>query len=651
MLKHLHKKENITVVLQRICIALAVILLISAISLPLLGGEAESIETEPAIDIVATSAEFEHMLAQQNFPESYRVLLREVHRMHPNWRFEAHHTGLDWDFVIQNQLVPHRNLVNATSVNIGGSWITTRSSWKSTEPHAFNWATNTWVRAEPNWIQASEGILSYFLDPRNFLTSRAMFQFEMLGFAPEIHTLQAVEAIIAPTFMHNAIAEGSGGLTYAQVIMNAGQRHGVSPVHLASRIRQEHGSTRGAIISGTHPVYPGLFNYFNIGATSPSGSAEGIIGNALRRARQEGWTTPYLSIQGGAAFLAGSYIGRGQNTLYLQKFNVCIHSGGLFWRQYMTNVSAAYSEGNLSRNGHNGAGTIDSNFLFRIPVFQNMPEQAAPLPTVTGNPNFKLRNLSLDGHSISPTFHMSTADYTAVVPSDVDRVHITAETIASTSTVTGAGNRTVYPGLNYFQITVTAENSDVKVYTLTVYRTEEEENNNNSNNDSNNNSDTPPPNENDDNENNDTTSPPPTYNVSFGSGARINGNYIGGIARGTTVTAFRESSTLDGAVLIVHNRNGIPKSGDLVTGDRILIYNQDQSARLFTYTVVIAGDVSGRGTPDIIDLGFMRNHIHSTVRLSGAFARAGSFQSHNTSVTSADFAVMRNFIINGTPLP
>ena len=637
MLKHLHKKENISIALQRICIALAVVLLISSISLPLLGGEAESPDTEPIIDIDATSADFEHMLAQQNFPESYRVLLREVHRMHPNWRFEAHHTGLDWNFVVQNQMVPHRNLVNANSVAIGGSWITTRSSWKSTEPHAFNWAANTWVRAEPNWIQASEGILSYFLDPRNFLTPRAMFQFEMLGFSPETHTLQAVEAIIAPTFMHNAIAQGSGGLTYAQVIMNAGQRHGVSPVHLASRIRQEHGSTRGAIISGTHPVYPGLFNYFNIGATSPSGSAEGIIGNALRRARQEGWTTPYLSIQGGAAFLAGSYIGRGQNTLYLQKFNVCVHSGGLFWRQYMTNVSAAYSEGNLSRNGHNGAGAIDSNFLFRIPVFLNMPEQASPLPTGTGNPNFKLSNLSIDGHGISPTFHMSTADYSAVVLSHVDRVHISATAIAPTSTVTGAGNRTVYPGLNYFQITVTAQNSSVKVYTITVYRMGGEQGNNNNNSSDNDNNSTPPPTH--------------TYNVSLGSGARINGNYINGIARGTTVTAFRESSTLDGAVLIVHNRNGTPKSGDLVTGDRILIYNHDQSTRLYAYTVVIAGDVSGRGTPDIIDLGFMRNHIHSTVRLNGAFARAGSFQSHNTSVTSADFAVMRNFIINGTPLP
>jgi len=640
MIKSLHKKEQLAHILRLGCVVLAVILLVSAVSLSfILASEANHAEINATYaGITATSANFEHMLAVQNFPESYRVLLREVHRMHPNWRFEAHHTGLDWNFVLQNQLVPNRNLVNANLVGIGGSWLTTRSSWKSLEPHAFNWAENTWVRAEPNWIQASEGILAYFLDPRNFLTPRAMFQFEMLGYDPHLHTVQAVETIIAPTFMSRENPIGSPHLTYAEIIVNAGRRYSVSPIHLAARIRQEHGMNRGAIISGTHATYPGLFNYFNIGATSPTGSAAGIIGNALRRAEREGWTSSYLSINGGARFLASSYIGRGQNTLYLQKYNVCVNSGGLFWRQYMTNISGAYSEGLQARNGHLAAGRIDYPFLFRIPVFLNMPEQISPLPTVTGNPNFKLRNLAIEGHNISPTFHMSTANYSAVVLNHVSSVNIIAEAIAPTSTVTGNGRRTVYPGMNYFQITVTAQNSTHKVYTITVYRMAGGSGNGNDNNGGGNN-------------NNNNNNDPSSYNVIFGSGAIINGNYINGIQRGTTVTALTQSSALNNAFLVVQNGSGVPKSGDLVTGDRIIVYNHDRSRRLYTYTVVITGDVSGRGSPDIIDLGFMRNHIHSTVRLSGAFARAGSFQSRNTNITSADFATMRNFIVNGIPLP
>ena len=50
-------------------------------------------------------ADFEASLNAQGFPESYKNSLRQLHAKHPQWRFEAQQTGLDWNTVIQNESV------------------------------------------------------------------------------------------------------------------------------------------------------------------------------------------------------------------------------------------------------------------------------------------------------------------------------------------------------------------------------------------------------------------------------------------------------------------------------------------------------------------------------------------------------------------
>ena len=60
------------------------------------------------------------------------------------------------------------------------------------------------------------------------------------------------------------------------------------------------------------------------------------------------WNSKEKSITGGGIFIGSSYINVGQNTIYLQKFDVNDDRGmPLFWHQYMTNVLAPYSESNI----------------------------------------------------------------------------------------------------------------------------------------------------------------------------------------------------------------------------------------------------------------------------------------------------------------
>ena len=196
--------------------------------------------------------------------------------------------------------------------------------------------------------------------------------------------------------------------TYADLILKAAITSKVSPYHLASRIKQEVGPFLShSSISGTVEGYRGLYNFYNIGATS-SAEPMGAIINGLKYARdgkgasQETknkylipWDNKEKAITGGGIFIGSSYINVGQNTVYFQKFHVTDTKGEeLFWHQYMTNVLAPYSESKSIYQGYKNNGLIDSPMHFIIPIYNNMPEIA------TSNPNILESDYQTDNTTV-----------------------------------------------------------------------------------------------------------------------------------------------------------------------------------------------------------------------------------------------------------
>ena len=196
--------------------------------------------------------------------------------------------------------------------------------------------------------------------------------------------------------------------TYADLILKAAITSKVSPYHLASRIKQEVGPFLShSSISGTVEGFKGLYNFYNIGATS-SAEPMGAIINGLKYARdgkgasQETknkylipWDNKEKAITGGGIFIGSSYINVGQNTVYFQKFHVTDTKGGeLFWHQYMTNVLAPYSESKSIYQGYKNNGLIDSPMHFIIPIYNNMPEIA------TSNPNILESDYQTDNTTV-----------------------------------------------------------------------------------------------------------------------------------------------------------------------------------------------------------------------------------------------------------
>lgn len=307
------------------------------------------------------------------FPKSYQSAIQNLIQAHPNWTFVPMNTNLEWEEVLKNEMVDARNLVETYQPD----------TWKSTEPKDYNMETGEWViKNGTNWVQASESIVKHYLDPRNFLNEESVFQFEQLTYNT-YHTESGVEKILSGTFMANKkLEDGSGdGVTYAQAFLKIGKELKVSPYFLASRVRQEQGvSGTSSLISGTYPGYKGYYNYFNMGAT---GIGTEVIISGLTEAKNAGWNTRYKALRGGAEKVSSRYIARGQDTFYLQKFDVDPSYDGLYWHQYMQNLLAADSEGKSVQRSYAAMGALDNGFVFKVPVYNNMPSSPCPKPEET----------------------------------------------------------------------------------------------------------------------------------------------------------------------------------------------------------------------------------------------------------------------------
>lgn len=305
----------------------------------------------------------------ETFPESYQEALLALKQAHPNWTFVKMDTGLDWSAVVNAQMQGGRSLV----------------------PNSYPEYMKEGVYGA-GWSYASDNILSYHLDPRNFLKESTIFQFELLTYNDTYHTANAVQTFLDSTFMKGK-PQGFD-ISYATIIWAHGRELGVSPFHLAARIYQEQGDGTSELISGTYEglngTLKGYYNFFNVKASGAT--REEIIINGLTYAKNamdikdptkpRPWTDPYWSIQGGAYLISSNYILKGQDTLYLQKFNVNPSSPyGVHNHQYMQNIVAPQSEGKNIRKLYKDAGSIDNTFVFKIPVFENMPETAVPYPT------------------------------------------------------------------------------------------------------------------------------------------------------------------------------------------------------------------------------------------------------------------------------
>lgn len=562
-------------------------------------------------DITYTvDVDFEAYLDAQGFPESYKDYLRNLHARYPLWTFIADHVGYDWNTVLANESVIGRSLVPSSSI----------SSWKSTDPRAYDYRTGSWYGFDgASWVAASTEIIAYYLDPRNFLDEDHIFMFEKLAYDANIHTGEEVRNVVAGSFMHdqNITDDNGGWIAYADAIVNAGAISGVSPLHLASRIIQEMGmngtsASRAGNVSG----YEGLYNYFHQGAYAHDGRS--AIINGLIYARKMGWTTRLSSIIGGAQHIGSTYINIGQDTLYYEKWDFV---GDPYTHQYMTNILAPASEAVNVSKGYNENMRIATNIVFKIPVYDNMPLQPVGRPEGNGNPVNLLANLSVDGYNLTPTFSQFVTVYDVIVGEDVAQVTISAQAEDMSASVVGTGTVALGEGINTFYVTVNAANGAANTYTLNIYRGTGSQ------------TDQPVP-----------VVPVEEYRFQTQYSTDTVNHYLFGVAPQTTsgeLLSHIDFGNGSGYVLSPDNQiyDGMVGTGDYVVGMNAL------GEEYIRYTVILFGDLNGDGELTSMDMLYLKRHLLNVNVLSDIYFIAANTNRGDDGVTSMDMLYLKRHIL------
>ena len=535
--------------------------------------------------IIKDDAEYAQLLREEGFPDSYIPYLSYLHSKYPNWTFKSKNTN--------------SNFATAVDAEEGHNYMQTTNN---------NYRTSTVPAEGSSWFKVNQGVIAFYMDPRNWLTKERIFMFEKLDYAPSYEEIYL--ELVKSLFGDGAL----GADTYTFPMCTYGKQYKVSPLHIGSRIRLEVGkngshSTDGGEFTYKGKTYSGYYNFFNIGAYPQTidGVEYSAITMGLVKAKSNGWDTVEKAIEGGVKFLANGYITKGQGTLYYQKFNVSTDSepySTKYLHQYMTNIQAPATEGNQNYNSYKEAEILTNPFIFEIPVYNNMPDFVS-LPA-SGDSNNSLKSLSVTGYSIEPTFDEDVVNYEVFIPGNINKVTVNATAASNKATVSGAGEIETLDKTTIVTITVTSEVGEDNKYVLTINKNENT---------------TPSENDNPTTPNNDTTYKT-IANILKDSGINVSNNNITSVKYNVKASTILNLIIKNGAsnVVIKDKDNKVITDNTLIgTASTITITSGNETK---TYTFVIKGDTSGDGKITILDLLQVQKHIKGDKKLTNSYLLA-----------------------------
>lgn len=298
----------------------------------------------------------------------------------------------------------------------------------------------------------------------------------------------------------------------------------------------------------------------------------------------------------GGIGLIKSYINRGQDTLYFQKFNTITPT--YYANQYAQNVLDAQSIGTILRGYYNSSNLLDSSFIFEIPLYKNMPYSACPTPSIQSGESGELAYINANGGlnlKDSPNGNTITAllQGTQVLITERATSKIGGYYWDKVSTPKGTGY-------------MAREASDgSKTYLVLV------------------NQEVPP----DTTTNNNYTSP--------------DSNAIITTEPNTTVSKIKE--TYSNCTII--NKDGAEITGDTLigTGSKIKIDGVEK------YTVVKLGDASGDGKISPADYVKIKNKIMGVTSMDVITEKAAD-ANKDGSITPADYVKVKNHIMGASKI-
>ncbi len=399
-------------------------------------------------------------LKAAGFPASYWQGLCSLKSKYPNWQFKALNTRLDFATAVDKFTSCGSSLLS----NPNSAWLDKSCTYK-----------------EGSFVTVNQSGVAYYLDPRNFLNENYIFQFESNKYNSNLEN-------IYPTIT-KSIIEGTSFYKYhqglgndlAEYISQAGKETDTNPAHLASRMYQELGTgttlknlyqgTFNDYIRGTYYDFRGYYNFYNIGVTGycvTQGMGSTYCG--LNKAKSMGWNSVYNAVKGGGSFLRSDYIGAGQYTAYLERFNVVpTDATKMYIHYYMANLQAPSSEANKSYQAYKKANLLNSAFEFYIPVYNNMDGTIENNSSgAVGGENFsEPTSTSINSVITSAGFRLSGNNILGINPNtSSNTIKNNLEAISGSNTVTISGTSS---GIIATGSTITIKNSEeTKSFTVVI---------------------------------------------------------------------------------------------------------------------------------------------------------------------------------------
>ena len=292
-------------------------------------------------------------LNEAKYP-GFKELIDNLLKEHPNWTFTLFYTKLDWNEVIENEGHSDTRLYPLNLIPESNDY---KEDWRCEIDKDKRFDNGT-------WMCASDKAIKYKMDSRNILNDDNIFQFKELNYVEGAQTEEGLKEITEGTFLE--------GDNISDALIEAGRNSNLDPYFIASRLIQEQGRSGTTLSKGYEYNGAIVYNPFNINAIG--NSRDEILESAASYAYEEGWDSLEKAIICGIEFMKEGYINKGQNTLYLQKFDV-VKQEGLYEHQYMQNLLAPTSEGKNMKSIYEVSETVNSKLNFIIPLYENMPEE------------------------------------------------------------------------------------------------------------------------------------------------------------------------------------------------------------------------------------------------------------------------------------
>lgn len=294
--------------------------------------------------------------------------IQNLQKQHSNYKFQVYYTGIDWTEAVTMEYQGHgsspKNLFYPKD-NYKGKWYCPICGSR---------------KYDTGWCCASVDAIKYMMDPRNSFDGASIYQFKNLETADVSNG--NLQAVIKNKYGSYAYLNNS---TAINAIVKASSSYKMNGYSILAKIINEQGKGTSPLVTGKgyNGQYVGYYNFFNVGAYGNGSST--VINNGLKYAKNKGWNSVEKSILGGSEYYKSQYIGKGQNTLYYQRFNV-VYTTSLFSHQYQQDIMGAETSAGLLKSYYTASNTLSSvKHTFIIPLYENMPKSKCARPSTTEN--------------------------------------------------------------------------------------------------------------------------------------------------------------------------------------------------------------------------------------------------------------------------